>query len=453
MGIHNIEKPSFRYKILKLVAGFWHNHVYYKKVVVEGRENIPENGHLIFTPNHQNALNDALAVLFAIDNQLVFVARSDIFKKKFVASILYFLKILPIYRIRDGYETLKKNEDTFKKTVDVIANHNGLVILPEGNHSGIKRLRPLKKGFARIAFQAESENDFNLGIQVVPVGIDYEHYQNFRTTLYIQFGKPLDVAKYKETYKEDAVTAINQIKNDLSAAMKPLILDIESKTYYDTYNWVIQAYLLRMARHMGLRNARQPNRIKAKQEIIRQLAAMEESSDKQLVSLDNMVQSYQELLNENSLVDQDIAKGKTAWPHLLLQSILLICLFPIFLIGFVINIIPFRISVGLSNKIKDPQFQSSIKFGLSFVSFPLIYAVQFIIIGLAFQDWGVAAAFLLGIPLWSLLSWKYYKKLKRLSRLWSMYKFIKKQAAIYTKLAGLRLQIFSLLDKALKVKT
>ena len=45
------------------------------------------------------------------------MARSDIFKK--FAPIHYFLKILPIYRIRDGIDTLKKN-----KAVGVEVYHN-----------------------------------------------------------------------------------------------------------------------------------------------------------------------------------------------------------------------------------------------------------------------------------------------------------------------------------------
>ncbi len=132
---------------------FWHNKVFYRNIEILNIQNIPEKGHLIFTPNHQNALMDALAVLCTVERRTVFLARSDIFKKPVVASILYFLKILPIYRIRDGYELLKKNKEIFQKTTDVISNEKcALVILPEGNHAGVRRLRPFKKGFCANRF-------------------------------------------------------------------------------------------------------------------------------------------------------------------------------------------------------------------------------------------------------------------------------------------------------------
>src|ERR1035437_8832274 len=136
MGKKNIEKYSARYALLKSVAGFWHNKVFYRKVIILGRENINPEHHLIFAPNHQNALMDALAVLFTQEGQLIFLARADIFKKRIIAAILYFLKILPVYRIRDGFRSLKGNDEIFTKTLDVLKSKKGLVILPEGDHLG-----------------------------------------------------------------------------------------------------------------------------------------------------------------------------------------------------------------------------------------------------------------------------------------------------------------------------
>ncbi len=141
MGKENIEKYSRGYALLKYVAGFWHNNIFYRKVIVLGRENINPDDHLIFAPNHQNALMDALAVLFTHKGQPVFLARADIFKKKIIAAILYFLKILPVYRIRDGFSTLKGNDEIFNKTIDVLRNKNGLVILPEGDHAGFRTIK------------------------------------------------------------------------------------------------------------------------------------------------------------------------------------------------------------------------------------------------------------------------------------------------------------------------
>jgi len=111
MGKENIEKYSARYALVKQTVAFWHDNIFYRKIIVMGAENINPDHHLIFAPNHQNALMDALAVLFTHKGQPVFLARADIFKKKIIASLLYFLKILPVYRIRYGFSTLKSNDE------------------------------------------------------------------------------------------------------------------------------------------------------------------------------------------------------------------------------------------------------------------------------------------------------------------------------------------------------
>ena len=82
MGKENIEKYSAGYALLKVVAGFWHNNVFYRKVIVLGRENINPDHHLIFAPNHQNALMDALAVLFTQKGQPGVSCQSRYFQKK-----------------------------------------------------------------------------------------------------------------------------------------------------------------------------------------------------------------------------------------------------------------------------------------------------------------------------------------------------------------------------------
>jgi len=156
MSKDNIEKYSARYALFKQAVGFWHDTIFYRKIIVMGSENIDPEDHLIYASNHQNALMDALAVLFTHRGQPVFLARADIFKKKVIAAFLYFIKILPVYRIRDGFSSLKSNDEIFHKTIDVLKNRNGLVILPEGDHVGFRRLRQLKKGICRIAFQADN---------------------------------------------------------------------------------------------------------------------------------------------------------------------------------------------------------------------------------------------------------------------------------------------------------
>ncbi|MGM0505092.1 MAG: 1-acyl-sn-glycerol-3-phosphate acyltransferase, partial [Bacteroidota bacterium] len=264
-----IEKKKLGYTILRPYVDFV-TKIYFR-TTVHNFNNIPKDDNIIFAPNHQNALMDALAILATVKTEPVFLARADIFKKKSIAKILTFLKILPIYRIRDGKESLKNNEQIFQKTVDVLKNKNGLVILPEGNHAGLRKLRTLKKGISRIAFEAEEVNNFTLDIKIVPVGLDWTHYSNFRSRLFVNFGQPISVSDYYEEYKNNPPRGMNLLRERIAEELKKYMIHIESDDYYEMFDIIRYLYLPQMIKKMGLKNSKQPYNFYAQKKIINAL--------------------------------------------------------------------------------------------------------------------------------------------------------------------------------------
>ncbi|MBQ7963464.1 MAG: 1-acyl-sn-glycerol-3-phosphate acyltransferase, partial [Alistipes sp.] len=92
----------------------------YRNIRYVGLEKVPQDGSVIYAPNHTNALMDALVILAMDRKPKVFVARADIFRRPLLAKIFTFLKIMPIMRIRDGFDEVKKNNQTIEKAVDVL---------------------------------------------------------------------------------------------------------------------------------------------------------------------------------------------------------------------------------------------------------------------------------------------------------------------------------------------
>lgn len=404
MGFQNIENKSIGYALLKFWAQWWHNKVFYKKVIIVNPENIPKNGHLIFTPNHQNALMDALGPLFTIPRLLVFLARADIFGKPWLAKILYFLKILPVFRIRDGYDSLKKNDIIFQKTVDVINAGDGLVILPEGTHAGFHKLRELKKGFARIAFKTEEENDFSMNIQIVPIGLYYSDYESFRSILLVNFGKPIAVSEYYNLYKSNPAIAIAKIKDDLHAALKSLMIDIESEEYYDLYN-LLRQY---RATQLKLEKKTEEQQFKAQQEIIALLEKLEISSPEKIRHLGQLVQHFDSELKVSKLDFETFAVGEPRFFKILISFFMLAAGFPAFIYGYLNNFLPWQITVSLAGKIKDPQFRSSVKYLLSILLFPIFYLAQTCLVFIIIPEKWVALAYFFSLPLTARISWAYF---------------------------------------------
>ena len=149
--IEKLSKTDWR---LILIREFWTspNHKrYYRHLRIIGKENIPKKGPLIFAANHQNALMDAMALVCTQKHQIVFVARADIFKKPLIIKILHFLRILPIYRRRDGGNTYDNNQETFEIVDHVLRAGKAHGIMPEGAFNPRKRLATLQKGIFRTS--------------------------------------------------------------------------------------------------------------------------------------------------------------------------------------------------------------------------------------------------------------------------------------------------------------
>ena len=409
MGKENIEKYSAGYALLKSVAGFWHNNVFYRKVIVLGRENIKPNDHVIFAPNHQNALMDALAVLFTHKGQPIFLARADIFKKKTIASILYFLKILPVYRIRDGFSSVKGNDEIFVKTIDVLKNKNGLVILPEGDHAGFRRLRQLKKGICRVAFQSDEATGFNLKIKIIPVGLEFSNYSRFRQVLTVAYGKPIEVSKFFDLYKVSPERALNELRSRLSDEMKGIMVHIESEDDYEAID-----ELRSMINGRFSDDIRFPKLLRDRILInkVNLLKSSEPSLYKRICSLSIMVKEKAKKLNTDYRL---LEKKKHPIGWLIAGMVGIILTFPLFIYGNIFNLTFLEIPNLQIRKIKDPQFHSSIRYGIS-LALAFVFLPAYLILSLfIFSSWWLGLLIFLTLPLSGLFAWNYYLQFRRIS--------------------------------------
>ena len=208
----------------------------YKRIRYTGLENIPTDGAVIYAPNHANALMDALIILAMDPKPKVFVARADIFRNRTLAKIFKFLKIMPIMRMRDGINEVKKNNDTIVKAVDVLKDKIPFCIFPEGQHLAKHSAQPLSKGIFRIAFQA-MELMGDTPLYIVPVGLQYGNFFRFRSTVRVEAGKPINVGEFLKANEHlTPQEQMNVLKEDLSGRIKSLITYIpDDENYNATY--------------------------------------------------------------------------------------------------------------------------------------------------------------------------------------------------------------------------
>ncbi len=408
MGRENIEKYSARYAVLKSVANFWHNNFFYRKVIVIGRDNINPNDYLIFAPNHQNALMDALAVLFTHKGQPVFLARADIFKNRFIASILYFLKILPVYRLRDGFINVKGNDVIFDKTIEVLRHKNGVVILPEGNHEGIRRLRQLKKGICRVAFQADEATGFSLNIKIIPVGIEFTHYSRIRQVLTVVYGKPIEISQFHDSYRTNPQRAMNDLRALLSSEMEKNMVHIESE---DDYEAIDELRSIINGKYSD--DTRMPKLFRDRI-LINKLNRLKTTASDTYTKICQLSLRIKEKAKKLKTDYRLLEKKRHPLFAILMGVVGLIISFPLFVFGFIFNFVFLQIPNIQIKKVIDIQFHSSIRYAISLVLAIVLLPVYLILCYALITPWWLAILIFISIPASGLFSWSYYLLLRRI---------------------------------------
>ena len=214
--------------------------IFFGGVKIIGRDKFPKDGAVLLAPNHQGAFMDAVVTGAYTKKPVSFLTRADVFTKLTI-PILKSLNMMPIYRIRDGIQSLSQNDAVFDTCFKMLSEEKVILIFPEGNHGNEYYLRPISKGTARLALDARDQIDPNTKVYIVPVGINYFSHTRPLARLFLKFGDPIALDSYMDLYHEHKQKGYNQLKTDLTEAMKnTLILPEKDEFYEKKKEWIYQ---------------------------------------------------------------------------------------------------------------------------------------------------------------------------------------------------------------------
>jgi 1-acyl-sn-glycerol-3-phosphate acyltransferase len=147
--------------------------LYFGKVRREGLQHIDNGRPSLILANHTASFMDAMITAVHVKRRIWFFTRGDVFRYRWIATMLRSLGMLPVYRMRDGKERLQENESSNEEALRILARGGAVLIFAEGESSVEKIFKPLKKGPFRLAVRASetpAEKPF-----LVPLGINYVH--------------------------------------------------------------------------------------------------------------------------------------------------------------------------------------------------------------------------------------------------------------------------------------
>ncbi len=360
-----IQEPNALYTILLPYVN-WHTRRAYRRFEVHGKENLPKDCPTIFGVNHSNTLMDALVLLSTDNIRKVFIARGDIFKKPTVAKILNFLRILPIFRIRNGVAAVRQNDDSLNKAVDVIHDHVDLYLFPEGMHRTKHSLMRMGKGLFHIAFDANTQFGKDGPIYIVPTAIEYGDYFRYRSTALINFGKPINVTEFLEnTTEENEAVNINILKDRLFEEISKLFTFIPDDEDYDAIWEIVK--MKNEKRAGGLYKKMLRNR-----DTVDKVLKFREEKPEEAKILFERVKTFASIRNQQRISVTSVSKKHPLLNSLWKFLILLIGL-PYYAASAAVNFPTWLITLIIRGKLKDPAFGNTVSYGVQFVMFPIIF--------------------------------------------------------------------------------
>ncbi|MEM9921118.1 MAG: lysophospholipid acyltransferase family protein [Bacteroidota bacterium] len=430
------------YNIVRPVARIWLKACF-RKIHLHQAELIPTDKPVILAANHPTAFIEPCILATNLPMPLNFIVRGDLFAKPFYTKLLKSLNMVPIFRLKDGgYKKLKNNYDTFTFCYEALRDQKTIMILAEGTTRHEKRLRPLRKGTARIVFGA-LESQGELDIHIVPVGVNYTYADQLRKEAMIEFGKPIRVLDYWEEYKQEPNQATRKLLEELRKRLEKRVIIIDNPTDDSLVEQLFVVYRNDRPQRVWPLVVRNNDRLMGEKRIANWINKLQEVEKERVVE---KVQTYYRALEKHQVADLGVAQSWQAnWRNTL---ILVLGFFP-FLLGLIGNYLPYSIANGIvRKKVRAVEFKLSVWLAAGMVLY-LLYWLVLLLLGLMIEQ-PIYWAFWAMLPFWGFFAFLYAELLAK----WRQAKqFRSLAAAVQSELRQKRAGLSSLIDGQMNKKT
>lgn len=361
----------------------YHVRKAFRRYKVVGYDKIPKNAACIFAANHTNTLMDALVLLCMNHEKKVFIARGDMFKKPAIAKIMFFLRILPIYRIRDGFKSVKDNNaEIIDKAADVIHDEVKLFLYPEATHRTKHSLRQLSKGIFHIALKANNDFGHEKPVYIVPTGIEYGDYFRYRSTALVNFGEPINVTEYVNQNKdENEAVIMNGLREMLTERMSKQISFIPDNE--ENYEAIWEMTKIKSGLKGGL-DERLENNQKTIKEILEWKEKEPEKAKEKFEKVDKFIKKRKKKgISVTSVTKKNIF-GTVLW-----KTLVALLGLPYYIASAVANLPIWLVTKILKNSFKDKAWGNTVSFGVEFVLHPILTTLC-IVLTFCLLPWEIA---------------------------------------------------------------
>ncbi|MFN2512742.1 MAG: lysophospholipid acyltransferase family protein [Pyrinomonadaceae bacterium] len=350
--------------------------VYFRRVEVDGLENVPRKSPVIFVLNHPNALVDPAFLLCLAPRRVSFLAKAPLFKLPVLGFLVRALEALPVYRRQDEGEDVSRNLETFAAARKLLARGGTIGICPEGVSHDEPRLRPIKTGAARIALGAVSTGEV-ADLKIVPAGLYYTSKTTFRSAVLLHFGKPIEVMRTElEADGNPPRVAVRELSDKIESALREVMLDAEHEEALHTI-----ARAERIFSEEGKDKEEDlAGELQLQQRFIKAYKVLRDHAPERLARLEMRMTRFEEELKQAGVDPDDLSPPNSTldvFSHLISRGLLFLLLIGPATMGLVIHYPAYRLGGYLSTRFYQDSDDviSTIKILSAMLLFPLTWLI------------------------------------------------------------------------------
>lgn len=372
-------------------------------------------GRTIYVSNHAASFMDPLVVAGLRRPIVFFMTRSDVFTP-LTKPILWAAHMFPIYRQHDGEDTKARNEEVFKKCTRVLSFGRNLLIFGEGftDDVFIRRLKPVKKGAARIGFTTLEELNWSKKIYVAAVGVNYSEPNRMRSDVLVSTSDKFCLNDYKEMYVENSNKAINEVTKRIEKLMQDQITHIENKDLSVFHEGVMRLTRKGMNAVSFDRSLSLTDRWKYSRQLANWFNQQSLETNEALNNLKAKVEAYFQLLKRSKLDEEYIYRVTENKTSNLSNFFYLILSFPFMVLGLIHCGLPYLLIKRFVEKsFRRKVFWGSVKLLLGMIIIGLLnIPFIFVFYHFVYPSYWLGFAYYLLIGLFGLAAYIWFMKLK-----------------------------------------